>query len=94
MREYELAFIVSPELDETPTSELVEKIEGWITDAGGIIEKKEVQGRKKFSYVINKMKEGQYFLFEIKLPPAEVAPLERRLQLEEFIMRYMTLKLE
>ncbi|MBS1250851.1 MAG: 30S ribosomal protein S6 [Chloroflexi bacterium] len=94
MREYELAFIISPELDETPTSELVEKIEGWITDAGGTIEKVDALGRKKLSYMIKNMKEGQYFIFNIKLPPTEVASLERRLQLQESILRYLTIKQE
>ncbi len=94
MRDYELAFIISPELDETPTSELVDKIRGWITDAGGTIEKETVPGRKKLSYMIRNVKEGQYFIFNIKLPPTEVAPLERRLQLQEPIFRYLTIRRE
>ena len=94
MREYELAFIVTPELDETVTSELVDKIREWITDAGGTIEKENVVGRKKFSYMIRKQKEGQYFIFDIKLPATEVMALERRLQLQESILRYLTLKRE
>ena len=94
MREYELAFIVTPELDETVTSELVDKIREWITDAGGTIEKENIVGRKKLSYMIRKQKEGQYFIFDIKLPTTEVMALERRLQLQESILRYLTLKRE
>ncbi len=94
MREYELAFIITPELDETATSEMVDKIKGWITEAGGTIEKVDALGRKKFSYMIRNLKEGQYFVFDTKLPPTEIAPLERKLQLQTSVLRYLTIKRE
>ena len=94
MRAYELAFILSPELDDTASSEIVDKVKGWITDSGGTIEKIDSPGRNKFSYMIRNMKEGYYFFLEIKLPPSDVADLERRLRLEESVLRYLTVKLE
>ncbi|OQX60880.1 MAG: 30S ribosomal protein S6 [Anaerolineaceae bacterium 4572_5.1] len=94
MREYELAFIITTEIDEATTSEMVDKIRGWITELGGSIEKENVLGRKKLSYMIRKQKEGQYFIFDVKLPTTGIAVLERRLQLQESILRYLTLKRE
>ena len=94
MREYELAFIITPELDEIATSEVVDKIKGWITEAGGTIEKVDALGRKKFSYMIQNLKEGQYFIFDTMLPPTEITPLERKLQLQEPVLRYLTVRRE
>ena len=89
MRDYELVLIVSPDLDEAATTELVDKIKAWITEEGGEIEEFEEWGRKKFSYMIRNQKEGQYYLFRIKLPPTYVATLERNLRLQEPILRYL-----
>ena len=89
MRAYELVFIVSPDLDQTATQEIVDKVKDWITGEGGKIEKEEDWGRKKFSYMIRSHKEGQYFLFQVEMPPSFVATLERNLRLQEPILRYL-----
>jgi hypothetical protein len=39
MREYELVFIVHPDLDETATNEIAERVKSWITEAGGTVDK-------------------------------------------------------
>jgi small subunit ribosomal protein S6 len=92
MREYELAFIISPELDDTATQDSVDKIKGWITDAGGTIEKMDAVGRQKLAYLIRNQKEGQYYILDIKMNPEEIAPLERRFRLEEPVMRFLIIR--
>ena len=46
MRAYELVFIVHPELDENAFTEVVERVQGWITEAGGEVEKVDLWGKK------------------------------------------------
>jgi small subunit ribosomal protein S6 len=94
MRDYELAFIVSPELDETATKETVEKVQGWITESGGSLKKINSLGRKKLAYLIRNQKEGQYFILDINMPPEEISSLERRFRLEEPVMRFLIIKQE
>lgn len=89
MRAYELVIIISPELEEAGTAELVDKIKSWITDTGGSIESSEDWGRKRFSYLIRNHKEGQYFLFNLKLDPSAVVTLERNFRLQETILRFL-----
>ena len=60
MRDYELIYIVHPELDETAVKELTTKIQGWITDAGGSISKLDFWGKRRLAYPIRKQIEGQY----------------------------------
>ena len=89
MRDYELVIIVTPEIDEEATAEVVDKVKSWITDAGGSIEAFEEWGRQKFAYLIRKHTEGLYFLFNLKLDPTAVAGLERNFNLQESILRFL-----
>jgi len=89
MRDYELVIIVTPEIDETATAEVVEKVKSWITDSGGSIESFDEWGRQKLAYLIRKQKEGLYYLFNLKLEPSAVATLEQNFRLEESILRFL-----
>jgi len=89
MRDYELVIIVTPEIDEEATAEVVDKVKSWITEAGGSIEAFEEWGRQKFAYLIRKHKEGLYFLFNLKLDPTAVAGLERNFSIQESILRFL-----
>jgi len=94
MRKYEMVCILHPDLDETAFNEAVEKIRGWITEAGGNIEKADVWGRRKMAYAIRKQTEGQYILLNISMPPANVAALEQNLRFLEANLRHMVTAIE
>ncbi|MCD6425464.1 MAG: 30S ribosomal protein S6 [Anaerolineales bacterium] len=94
MRDYELVIIVTPEIDETATAEVVEKVKSWITEVGGSIESFEEWGRQKLAYLIRKNKEGQYYLFNLKLEPSAVVNLERNFRLQESILRFLIINRE
>ena len=89
MREYELICIVHPDLDEAAFSDIVERVQGWITEAGGEVTKVDLWGKRKLAYPISKQTEGQYVLMEISMDPSENAELERNLGLLEPVMRYL-----
>ena len=89
MREYELVFIVQPDLDETATTEIVERVKGWITEAGGTVDKVDPWGKRKLAYPIRKQTDGQYFLFNTHIPPSYVIELERNLRFFEPVIRFL-----
>lgn len=89
MRKYELVCIVHPDLDETAFKGVVEKVSGWISESGGSIEKTDVWGRRRMAYQIRKQREGQYVLFDVNMPPAATAELERNMRFQESILRAM-----
>jgi len=89
MRTYELVCIIHPDLDETAVTAAIEKVKGWITESGGVINKVDIWGRKRLAYAINKQREGQYFLLEIQMEPSFSAELDRNLRFLEPLMRYM-----
>lgn len=88
MRNYELVFIIQPDLDEAGVKGIVEKVQGWITEAGGTVAKIDNWGKRRLAYQINKRREGQYVLFEMQIPPTFSNELERNLRFLEPVMRF------
>lgn len=89
MRQYELIFVVHPELDETALGEILERVKNWITESGNEVTKVDQWGKRRLAYPIRKQKEGHYFFFNINMSPQFSAQLERNLRFLEPIMRYL-----
>lgn len=89
MRNYELVCVVQPDLDEIALNGVVEKVKGWVAEAGGSVDKVEMWGKRKLAYLIRKQREGQYFLLNIQLPPEAAAALERNIRFLEPVMRHL-----
>jgi len=92
MRNYELAFIIHPELDENAFNEVVQKIQGWITQAGGAVTKVDVWGKRPLAYLIRKQREGQYVWFKAQMENSFCAELERNLRITEPVMRFLIIR--
>ena len=89
MRNYELAYIVDPDLDEASQKELEEKITGWIEAAGGVPGEIDRWGKRRLAYPILKKNDGFYTFIQVQLPPQGGGLLERDLGLNEQILRFM-----
>ena len=89
MKDYELVVIVHPDLDEGALNAVIEKVKGWIVDAGGTVAKVDTWGRRRMAYLIRKQHEGQYVLFQAQIAPTFTAELERNLRFLEPVMRFM-----
>lgn len=94
MREYELIYIVHPDIDENAFNDIVERVNGWITSSDGEISKTDIWGRRKLAYPIRKQTEGQYVFSLIKIPPTYGSELERNLRLQEPVLRYSIISVE
>ncbi len=89
MRNYELVCIFQPELDETAFKGALERVQSWVTEAGGTVDKTEVWGRRKLAYIIHKQTEGQYVLMNVTLDPKAASELERNIRFLETVLRHM-----
>ena len=89
MRKYELVCVVQPELDETAFKGVVDRVSGWVTETGGIVDKVDVWGRRRLAYQIHKQREGQYVLLNITLDPNAASGLERNIRYLEPVLRHM-----
>ncbi len=88
MRKYEVIFIVHPDLDENALTGVVDRVKSWITDAGGVIDKVDLWGRRRLAYAIRKQREGQYVLVQAQMAPAFGAELDRNLRFLEPVIRF------
>jgi small subunit ribosomal protein S6 len=92
LRTYEVAFIAAPNTAEDDLSKLNSLIQQIITDRGGKITKVDNWGRRKLAYRIGKFDEGVYTFVHLEGSGKEIAELERRLRVTDFVIRYLTVR--
>ncbi len=93
-RVYEVMYIAEPGTADETVTQLNEAIEKLVTDNGGEIVKTEVMGVRRLAYPIQKHTDGYYVLFEIEGSGQEIAELERRMRVNDLIMRYLTVRVD
>ena len=93
-RVYEVVFIIDPGVGDDEVMRLSEGVQKIITGQGGSITKTEVMGRRQLAYEINHKKDGTYVLLEVEGSGAEIAELERRMRVNDQILRYMTIRVD
>jgi len=95
MNRYELIYIIDTGLEEAARKELIEKVSALISANGGEIEKvDETWGKRRLAYAIDYKTEGWYVLVNFKAPADLPRELERNLQINENVLRYLVVKLE
>ena len=93
-RTYEVMYIVDTEVSGDEISRLSENLQQIITDQGGSVTKAEDMGRRNLAYPINHKAEGHYMLLEIDGTGREIAELERRMRVNDQIVRYITVRVD
>ncbi len=93
-RLYETTFIVNASLDDAQIDGVITRVQDIITRNGGAVTAVNKWGRKRLAYSINKKTNGFYVNLELEAPGTLLAPLERAYQLDEMILRYLTIMLD
>jgi small subunit ribosomal protein S6 len=94
MRKYETIFIAKPDLGEDETKGISEKVQEIIANMKGECQRLEDWGIRKLAYPINKCVRGRYFYVNFSGSAPLIAELERRLRLDDKILRYQSVKLD
>jgi small subunit ribosomal protein S6 len=94
MRDYELGFVIHPEVDQSDVTEAVDKVGQYVTAGGGEVTSVDVWGRRTLAYPIRKQKEGTYVFLHTQLDPQAIKELERSLKLDEEVLRYLLIRLD
>ena len=94
MRKYETIFITKPDLGEDETKGISEKVQEIISSMKGECQRLEDWGIRKLAYPINKCARGRYFYVNFAGTAPLIAELERRLRLDDKVLRYQSVKLE
>lgn len=93
-RTYEVMYIVDTDASSDDFTRLSETLQQIITEQGGTVTKTEDMGRRQLAYPISHKSEGHYMLLEIDGTGREIAELERRMRVNDQIVRYLTVRVD
>jgi small subunit ribosomal protein S6 len=93
-RMYETIYIVKPDLTDEENKALTTKVNEVVAKMNGDVRKLEDWGIRKLAYPINKVARGRYMYLRSDGDTALIAELERRLRLDDKVVRYQTVKLD
>ena len=93
-RTYEVMYIVDPDTADERIGKLNDAVGKLIAKEGGSVVRMDDIGRKRMAYSIQKKQEGYYVLFEIEGSGQEIAELERRMRVNDMIIRYITVRVD
>jgi len=88
-RDYELGFILTPEVNEEQTRTILERIEQIATNYGGQIMRVNQWGRRRLAYPIQHHRDGFYVFIDMVLTPETVSELDRTLKVSEEVLRHL-----
>lgn len=98
MRNYELTLVIGSDLSAEDQKKVITRVKKIITDLKGKVEKLDEWGVKSLSYPIKKKNIGScttasFFCLKIKLLSESVGQVNKKLKIEESIIRYLIVSL-
>ncbi len=91
---YEHVFLARQDLAQAQVDALAANATEIVEKNGGKVVKTETWGLRSLAYKIAKNRKAHYVMLELDAPGAVVAELERQTQINEDIIRYMTVKVD
>ncbi len=90
MTKYETVYILDPSFDEAKAGEDADRVTGWMKDLGGEVVEVQKWGKRRLAYEIGKKRDGVYTMIVWNGAGPMVKEVERRLRLNESVMRVLT----
>lgn len=94
MRNYELMYVVKPDLDEEKLAAVIEKFSSLIAANGGEVVSEDKWGKRRLAYEIKDYREGIYILVNFKGEAATAQELDRVFKITDEILRFMIISKE
>jgi small subunit ribosomal protein S6 len=94
MRVYEVLFIVAPNTEEGDIETLVTQLSDVLTNQGAQVTNVNRMGRRRLAYPIGKFNEGHYVVLTVEGTGAEIAEVERRMRVNDAVIRYITIRID
>ena len=88
-RDYELGFILNPEVSEEQTRAILDRVEQVVTNNNGQIVRVNQWGRRRLGYPIQHHRDGFYIFVDMILTPETVIELDRTLKVSEEVLRHL-----
>jgi small subunit ribosomal protein S6 len=88
-RDYELGFILNPEVSEEQSRAMLERVEQIVSNYDGQVVRVNQWGRRRLAYPIQHHRDGYYVFFDMILTPETVLELDRTMKVSEEVLRHL-----
>src|SRR5947209_15727883 len=93
-RNYEVMFIVRPDLQEEEIDKLLSNLESQATSAGATVKNIERMGKRRLAYVVRKFNDGFYILMTVDADGKSIHEIERRLRVSEPVIKFISVRID
>jgi small subunit ribosomal protein S6 len=91
---YEHVFLARQDLAQAQVDALAENATKILTDNGGKVVKTETWGLKSLAYKIAKNRKAHFVMLDVDAPAPAIAELERQTNINEDVIRFMTIRVD
>ena len=91
MKTYETLFIVQPNATDDEVQSVATAVETLVTQDGGAVAVKDIWGKRRLAYEVNRFNEGIYILMRFQSPGESVKKLESHFKLNDDVIRYLVI---
>lgn len=92
MRNYEIMYIIRPNIEEEAKTAVVERFNSILTDNGAEIEKVDEKGKKRLAYEINDFRDGYYVVINFKSGENAINEFDRLAKFSDDIIRHIAVR--
>ncbi|SDZ96384.1 small subunit ribosomal protein S6 [Thalassobacillus cyri] len=92
MRNYEIMYIIRPNIEEEAKTSLVERFNGILSDNGAEVEKVEEMGKRRLAYEINDYRDGIYVTINFKGDRDAINEFDRQAKFSDDIIRHIAVR--
>lgn len=91
MNKYETVIIINNNITQEQKSEVIKKIENYITENGNITATNNL-GARRLAYQINKNDYGYYYIIEFEANSKMILELERLYRMTEELLKFLVIR--
>lgn len=91
---YECVFIARNDVTQQQVEDIANGVASLIESEEGSVQKREYWGLRNLAYRVKKNRKGHYMLLAVDAKPTTIKEIERQLNLNEDVLRFMTLRIE
>ena len=92
MNKYELALVVSANVEDEVRNATIEQVKELITRFGGTITDPGTCEKKKLAYDIQHMSEGFYSFIKFEAEATAPSEIESRIRIMDYVLRFLIVK--
>ena len=92
MNKYELAVVVSANIEDEERAAVVDKCKALVERFGGTITEVDDWGKKRLAYEVQKMKDAFYYFIRFDAAGTAPAEIESRVRIMDNVIRYLIVR--